>query len=169
MADSILTTAAFATAFMKPVPGETIDAIYGRKIADNTGYLYYKPEKIADFSGNSFYYADSSKKTWTGTSIGYKYDNKNTVFGTVAGTLFFSAGTGTWTASFTANGTTLYATSSHQVSGPVQIVFATSYSCSVSSLSSGAVIPIIYSAAITGAPSVGYRFDIDRFDAWNKA
>ncbi len=41
MANNIDNTAAFATAFMKPVPGETIDAIYGRKIADNTGYLFY--------------------------------------------------------------------------------------------------------------------------------
>jgi hypothetical protein len=42
MADNITTSAAFATANMKPAAagGENIDATWGRNIADNTGFLY---------------------------------------------------------------------------------------------------------------------------------
>lgn len=41
MANSInITTAAFATLNMKPVPDEQVDSLWGQNIADNTGFLY---------------------------------------------------------------------------------------------------------------------------------
>jgi hypothetical protein len=39
MANSITSVASFATANMKPVPDEQIDALWGQNIADNTGFL----------------------------------------------------------------------------------------------------------------------------------
>lgn len=42
MASSITSAAAFATANMKPVPDEQIDALWGQNVADNTGFLYYR-------------------------------------------------------------------------------------------------------------------------------
>lgn len=44
MADNITNTAAFATANMKPAAagGENIDAVWGRNIADNTGYNFWR-------------------------------------------------------------------------------------------------------------------------------
>jgi hypothetical protein len=42
MALSIASTAVFSTSNMKPEPGEQGDALWAQKVADNTGFVYYK-------------------------------------------------------------------------------------------------------------------------------
>src|SRR5690349_7631702 len=44
MADNILNSASFATANMKPAAagGENIDSVWGRNLADNTGYVFFR-------------------------------------------------------------------------------------------------------------------------------
>lgn len=48
MANPITTAAAFATLNMKPQPNEQVDALWGQNIADNTGYVYFRQERIPD-------------------------------------------------------------------------------------------------------------------------
>lgn len=42
MASNITNAAVFGTANMKPDPGEQADALWAQKIAENTGYLFYR-------------------------------------------------------------------------------------------------------------------------------
>lgn len=50
MASNIGTLESFATANMKPVAGEQIDALWGQNVSGNTGYNYYKEIPIQSFS-----------------------------------------------------------------------------------------------------------------------
>lgn len=81
MAANIETTAAFATQNMKPDPGEQADALWAQKIADNTGYLYYRP-----FPGPSFR-IDSYNTPGGGTRSGTYYFRKEYGLGTFLGSV----------------------------------------------------------------------------------
>jgi len=51
MASSIDNTSDFSTGNMKPASSEIIDAVWGQKLAENTGYLYYKyPQLLCSWS-----------------------------------------------------------------------------------------------------------------------
>lgn len=50
MASNITTSAAFTGSLMRPAPDEEIDALWGQNMADNTGYLYYRPYPSVQFN-----------------------------------------------------------------------------------------------------------------------
>lgn len=59
MANSITTNATFATANMKPVPDEQIDALWGQNVGDNCGNLFYKEEvapAISQSTGSAVFF-----------------------------------------------------------------------------------------------------------------
>lgn len=76
MANNITTNATFATANMKPVPDEQIDALWGQNSGDNQGYLFYKEEPIpvvsSSINSNTFFFFTKKpgksglKFTWYG-------------------------------------------------------------------------------------------------------
>jgi hypothetical protein len=52
MASDITSTSDFSEGNMKPVSGEIIDAVWGQKIAENTGWLRYRKEQfVGNISG----------------------------------------------------------------------------------------------------------------------
>lgn len=55
MANPITTTAAFATANMKPAPDEQTDALWGQNMADNAGYVFFRQQRLqpSAFTNNS--------------------------------------------------------------------------------------------------------------------
>ena len=95
MASSITSAASFATSNMKPVSGEQIDALWGQNIADNTGYVYYRPtpgptlslqRRVGTFAAGDetgvpaeatayFYKAGSEHATFCGSFSGYFNNN----------------------------------------------------------------------------------------------
>lgn len=70
MADNVTTTASFSTAFMKPAAagGETIDAVWGRNVADNTAYTYFRPNVV--FTVRNMTTLTSVGEANTGTGFG---------------------------------------------------------------------------------------------------
>ena len=157
MAQNIQTNAAFSTAYMKPDPDDVGDALWGQKIGDNTGWLYYKPEKVADFhavglfTGSDFNIPmDANGTTWF-----RKYPNKNTLFGTYGGT---NSTLGTCEGSIA--GSSIFAIHN---SG---IRFLNSFSMDISGLTNGSWYPInvhVASRQLSG-PCVAL---IESFSVWN--
>lgn len=84
MASNITNAASFATANMKPSPGEQADALWAQKLADNTGYLYYlhRPGPTVDgYSG----FITSGLGGPAGTYDGTKFFRKENLYGTIYG------------------------------------------------------------------------------------
>jgi hypothetical protein len=53
MASDITSTSEFTTGNMKPVSGEIIDSVWGQKMAENTGYLFFnRPHMYVSFSNS---------------------------------------------------------------------------------------------------------------------
>lgn len=84
MASDITNGAQFATSNMKPAPGEQADALWAQKVADNTGYLWYRhwPGPTADVD----YISDASgyggfDGTWRGTKFFRKEVQHGTLYG----------------------------------------------------------------------------------------
>lgn len=143
MADSILTTAVFSTAYMKPAAGggEIIDALWGRKLADNTGYVYYRPIKIAAMGGigveaKGRWQTDEgfSNLSYTGTVLFQKLSGMNTLTGTARGGVSYTTtGSTAGTVTGKINGDTIF--SFTNPSGGT--TFATNFTKSISSLTDG--------------------------------
>ena len=97
MANNIDSSAAFATAVMKPVSGEVLDAIWGRKVADNTGYLFYNmPLKAGQLGGVGFT-GSMGGLTWgqSGTTRFQKMPGYVSLWGTCSGSMSNFSGRGT--------------------------------------------------------------------------
>ena len=97
MASDITSSAQFATANMKPDPGEQGDALWAQKVADNSGYLWFmhKPGPTIDaysqrLHANSFSAGDG---TFQGTKFFRKETNYGTLYGSYVGN-FSGAGQG---------------------------------------------------------------------------
>jgi len=157
MAQSIVNTAAFSTAYMKPDPDDVGDALWGQKIADNTGWLFFRPHKVADFGGLGVKIdtnADSSSiGTWyqIATTRFRKEPGLDTIWGTAKGTV-------------TSSGPTSYGTVIAHING-VQIFnyhsgenFATSISYDISGLTNGVWYEISAQANVrpSNSPSSTY-------------
>lgn len=138
MANNIPTTASFATAFMKPVTGEVVDALWGQKASDNSGWLLYRPVKVADFGGLGHYISGDADAAaigtfvQTGTTRFRKEPFLNTLFGSYYGTVSAQGGFSQFTgfAKASINGVSLF-TYDDGTS------FATSFSRDISSLTNG--------------------------------
>ena len=88
MASDITNGVDFNKTNMKPDPDEEISALWGQNIADNTGYLYYKPELICNTTASlDIYngYTDSSGNR--PRSMGTLSFRKDPSFDTIVGTL----------------------------------------------------------------------------------
>ncbi len=162
MADSILTSAAFATAFMKPVPGETIDAIYGRKIADNTGFLYYRIQKEFELHGGYSWESSSSFSQYflkqAGTTYFIKTPGRNTLSGTCFGTV-----SSTGFVSVSVNGTSILSFSG------AGTAFGTAWSKDISGLTNDVKYPVSFSAGIKVETTGTQHGQVTCFDGWSSA
>jgi hypothetical protein len=113
MADSIVNTATFTTSNMKPAAagGENIDAVWGRNVADNTGYLYHNNNNrvIANINQNAFLFRLASgdfNVPFYGTYLFKKYNDLTTLSGTWAMTRAETASPFTGTTHVLVNGGT---------------------------------------------------------------
>lgn len=159
MASTIGTNAQFATTNMKPDNGEQIDSLWGQNIADNTGYLFYKPEVIPGFSVHMK--PNSSQDTPT---AGTQWFCKRAGHSSLAGSFtFIGSSTGlttAYTATMYVNGTLVKGTgfatlAKHTVAGSV--VF------DISSLTPGMFYPLSLLVTTSGFPA-SVDFDLS---AWS--
>lgn len=80
MALNILTTAIWTGSHMKPENGEQVDALWGQNLADNTGYLFYRPERGPQWADHG-----RSDTAVNLVNIGTYWFRKSTGKGTMAG------------------------------------------------------------------------------------
>ena len=81
MASDITSSSSFTESNMKPDSGEIIDAVWGQKIAENTGYVYYETKLLCSFTANL------SINTTSGTFWTKKLPSYNNIVGTFFGTM----------------------------------------------------------------------------------
>ena len=94
MATDIDNTAEFSFNNMKPAADEEITALWGKNIADNTGFLRNLPTLVSSFS-NTITHENHDYATYVGTTHFKKLANFNTLHGTFyaeTGTLLFHKG-----------------------------------------------------------------------------
>ncbi len=85
MAFDIDNSAAFTTANMKPNVNDQADALWAQNLADNTGFLYYRP-----YPGPTFFapaYSSPGGGTAKGTFFFRKEPGAGTLGGTIVGTI----------------------------------------------------------------------------------
>lgn len=82
MANDITNSNSFTESNMKPDSGEIIDAVWGQKIAENTGYVYYEPKLLCSFTAGL-----EQENTISGTFWTKKLPSFTNITGTFFGTM----------------------------------------------------------------------------------
>ena len=142
MAQTIPTNAAFSTAYMKPDPDDVGDALWGQKIADNTGFLYYRTQKEFEISAGLQGVFLTSGGAPVFNQVGTTFFIKTTGRGTLSGTCFGSCSSG-GTAKAWVNGALIVNFENTGTS------FGTAWTVDISGLTDGVKYPISYAAGVT--------------------
>lgn len=138
MASDITTASDFTTPNMKPASGEIMDSVWGHKISENTGYLYYKyPQQLASWTMTDHSDSASVAQEPNGT-IWFVKTPHSTMTGTVFGT---SSANDTSTYDVQVNGVSIVSESWSANS------FTVSVNYDISSLTDGVWYPITWQAS----------------------
>lgn len=82
MASDITISNTFSNVNMKPASSEIIDVVWGQKMAENTGYLYYEPKLLCSFTAGL-----EQQNTVSGTFWTKKMPSYTNITGTFFGTM----------------------------------------------------------------------------------
>jgi hypothetical protein len=154
----VLTTAAFATANMKPIPDEQIDALWGQNIADNTGFLYnrlYTDKVPGPCFGCTPIYSGITDGTYRGTFFFEKRPGMGTFFGSFVGTVLAGAAP---TYDIYMNGTNIFSKSN------TGTLYSLTIGTDLVGISDGAMVPVSWTLK---APSTSNP-QFFSFTGWQK-
>lgn len=147
MASNITSAAVFATANMKPDPGEQADALWAQKIAENTGALWFR--KI--FGPHFGFHQPASAQA--GTYRGTYFFEKTLGMGTFQGSFVGSAAASGPTITIHMNGTSIF---SQNASGTL---YQTTIGTDLVGITDGAMVAVGWRAIVpSGAGECNFAF-----------